>query len=596
MGGATMSRLRTLLKNPYVVVMPVVVLMAVIWQQFIITAPSRHTADITTMILQRIHPEKIYTALFPEPMQPGGRTMAAVDPIVVSKRDVNVLDLMQQPNATVADSPVAISSALNIEPGNSYLFKASYVSSAYFDLIQRTNYLDGSFIQDSVKRYAANEDGGVVSHLFTTDTQAESVQFFRNSSNRTAQVKVNGAYLEPNPKDVLSRPVLDRGDNIMPPLTPELIALNGQPSGWSTFKYGDNNETFTYVTDDHKPYLRTTLSNYRNGESKWQYAPVEVRGGQALAFEVAYRSDAVTSVVAEYELSSGERKFETIVDLYPVQTWTTYTGDFEVPVDALNVVATVVLKSNGTLETRQYALYDITKPGDIMWENPTISLTFDDGWVSAANSVAPTLNRYGYKGTFYLNPSSIDTPGFMTSAQVQQLVDQGHEVASHGYEHIDATTLQSDGVDYQLGYANDYFNSVHSQTRSNLATPFGANDARIRFYANKYYASLRGTEAGINTKQNIDRYNLRVLYVGSSTPIQRLNDAIRQTKDKRGWLIVVYHRIEPESKLETVLSKEKFDQHIEAVRLSGIEVKTVDARLQDINASDSITVSKQSKE
>jgi peptidoglycan/xylan/chitin deacetylase (PgdA/CDA1 family) len=248
----------------------------------------------------------------------------------------------------------------------------------------------------------------------------------------------------------------------------------------------------------------------------------------------------------------------------------------------MSVVVSAVLRGNGTTDTRQYALNQIPRVGAAEWKRPILSYTFDDGWASAYKNSIPLFEQAGSKATFYLNPSSIDTPGFMTTAQVAALDSSGHEVASHGYEHHDFTTLNPASTDYQLKYANDYFRQVFHMQSVNFAAPFGGSDDQLIFYARKYYDSLRTTQDGINTKQTFDPYNLRVLYVGNDLSLDRLKEAVAQTQAAHGWLILVYHRIDDSTQGESATPTEEFRSQFDAVRTSGITVITVKAALQEI--------------
>jgi peptidoglycan/xylan/chitin deacetylase (PgdA/CDA1 family) len=163
------------------------------------------------------------------------------------------------------------------------------------------------------------------------------------------------------------------------------------------------------------------------------------------------------------------------------------------------------------------------------------------------------------------------------------LVDDGHEVASHGYKHLNLTTLDRSEIDHQLGYAAQYFSQVHGQSSIDFAAPFGGNDPQVTFYARKYYKSLRGTDAGINTRQNFNPYNLRVLYMGHSVTQARLADEVADTKASNGWLVLVYHRIEPTANSETIVTPTQLLQQLDTIKRSGIIVEPVSTALQEID-------------
>ncbi|MGZ4179189.1 MAG: polysaccharide deacetylase family protein [Solirubrobacteraceae bacterium] len=62
------------------------------------------------------------------------------------------------------------------------------------------------------------------------------------------------------------------------------------------------------------------------------------------------------------------------------------------------------------------------------------ALTFDDGG-SSALAAAHALERRGWRGHFFVTTGRIDTPGFLTAAQLRELAERGHTVGSHSHSH-----------------------------------------------------------------------------------------------------------------------------------------------------------------
>lgn len=70
-----------------------------------------------------------------------------------------------------------------------------------------------------------------------------------------------------------------------------------------------------------------------------------------------------------------------------------------------------------------------------------IILTFDDGTKDHFMIVRPILNELGIPGVFYIVSGSVGWRSFMDWAQVQQLIDDGHEIGSHTHSHARLTEL-----------------------------------------------------------------------------------------------------------------------------------------------------------
>ncbi len=64
-----------------------------------------------------------------------------------------------------------------------------------------------------------------------------------------------------------------------------------------------------------------------------------------------------------------------------------------------------------------------------------VLLTFDDGGVSSASTIAPLLSSYGWRGHFFVSTDYIGHAGFMQEEQIRNLRRSGHVVGSHSCSH-----------------------------------------------------------------------------------------------------------------------------------------------------------------
>ena len=559
-------------------VAPVVLLLLFVWQQYSVIAASPALASAATNILPNAGLEELDARGFPIGWQVS-KTSSSNSSTREGYRSPTAIALTND-NAIVRGNTTLTSPLATVTPGERYFYKTLYKSNLPFVLILRTNYTDDSYKQVIVGRFDQAEDWEAGSNVFTADQNAQSVQFIYSVAGK-GELQIDRTYLEPNPQDIYEQPKLPTGPNILP--NQNLESSDGiVADDWSSFSYGDNRPSFTHELNDDQHYLHTQLDAYINGEAKWQYAPVAVSAHQQYKFNATYRSNVPVDVVAEYTTGSTGRKFETLQQLLPAKDWTQFDQEFEVPESADSVMVTLVLKSDGYVDMRSPSLNNQTLSGPLMWDRPRVSLAFDDGWLSSFANGAALLNKYGYEGTFYLNPSTIDTTSFVSSAQVQNLRDNGHQIASHGYKHLNYTTLDRSVTDHQLKYAAQYFNQVHGLTSIDFAAPYGGNDAQLAYYAHKYYTSLRGTDPGVNTRQNFNPYNIKVLYMGHSITRDHLSDEIAKVKASNGWLVLVYHRIEPSGNSEIVVTSTQLEQHLDAIKNSGVLVEPVAAALQEI--------------
>ncbi|MEZ5512868.1 MAG: polysaccharide deacetylase family protein [Steroidobacteraceae bacterium] len=62
-------------------------------------------------------------------------------------------------------------------------------------------------------------------------------------------------------------------------------------------------------------------------------------------------------------------------------------------------------------------------------------ITFDDGGISAATTIATMLEKRGWRGVFFFATDYVDTPSFCTRSQIRELHERGHVIGSHSCSH-----------------------------------------------------------------------------------------------------------------------------------------------------------------
>lgn len=79
-------------------------------------------------------------------------------------------------------------------------------------------------------------------------------------------------------------------------------------------------------------------------------------------------------------------------------------------------------------------------------QRPIVCFTWDDAYATWMTRVRPYLNAAGIKATFGIYSAGIDAGGaYVTSADVQTLIADGHQVASHNVNNYRLQTLASHG-------------------------------------------------------------------------------------------------------------------------------------------------------
>ena len=79
------------------------------------------------------------------------------------------------------------------------------------------------------------------------------------------------------------------------------------------------------------------------------------------------------------------------------------------------------------------------------------SLTFDDGASSDYTVAFPVLRELGLRATFFVVPTLVDNPGYVTWGQLLEMVAAGMEVGSHSLTHPFVHALDRAGLLHEFG-------------------------------------------------------------------------------------------------------------------------------------------------
>jgi len=79
------------------------------------------------------------------------------------------------------------------------------------------------------------------------------------------------------------------------------------------------------------------------------------------------------------------------------------------------------------------------------------SLTFDDGHASDYTDAFPILQELGLRATFFVVPTFVGTPGYVTWPQLREMVAAGMEIGSHSLTHPFVDRLDEAGLRREFG-------------------------------------------------------------------------------------------------------------------------------------------------
>lgn len=102
-----------------------------------------------------------------------------------------------------------------------------------------------------------------------------------------------------------------------------------------------------------------------------------------------------------------------------------------------------------------------------------VLITFDDTSEEHYTIAMPELEKYGFKGAFFIMTVSIGRPGYMSKEQLKALSDKGHTIASHTYDHFNVKKYEGEDWDKQMKKPKEKLESIIGKPVDYFAYPFG---------------------------------------------------------------------------------------------------------------------------
>jgi peptidoglycan/xylan/chitin deacetylase (PgdA/CDA1 family) len=103
-----------------------------------------------------------------------------------------------------------------------------------------------------------------------------------------------------------------------------------------------------------------------------------------------------------------------------------------------------------------------------------VMITFDDNTIGQYTIAAPAMERYGFRGAFFVMTVALNKPGYMSSQQIQDLHARGHTIGCHTWDHHDVRTYTAVDWITQLDKPTRLLESITGAPVQYFAYPFGA--------------------------------------------------------------------------------------------------------------------------
>lgn len=205
------------------------------------------------------------------------------------------------------------------------------------------------------------------------------------------------------------------------------------------------------------------------------------------------------------------------------------------------------------------------------WEKTgLVTFWFDDAWLSQYEVGFPILERFDMPGTIAVPTHLVSYDAYMNWNQIQRLQFNGWETTSHTRTHICTWGLVDSETMYQEVKMSQVDLWKKGLRADHFVAPCGVDESLMEM-VRETYSSSRTVAPGLNPLPVVDPYHLRAHTLRSTTTIDDFNSWIKQAKNERSWLILMFHQID-DSEAEFSVKPDVFYEMVQAVSKSELPV------------------------
>lgn len=195
---------------------------------------------------------------------------------------------------------------------------------------------------------------------------------------------------------------------------------------------------------------------------------------------------------------------------------------------------------------RRMTQWRASKPAQLVFDKPILSITFDDFPVSAAQEGARILECHGARGTYYASAGMSETNGRsgpnFSPADIQRLLAVGHEIGCHSYAHRDAARRDVFTTLEDLAKNRDALIRMGAPSPRTHAYPYGETTDQLKDGLPPRFACARGILPGLNVGR-ADLAQLHAFPMFGANWLEQANIALARAAKRNAWLIAFTHDV-----------------------------------------------------
>lgn len=181
---------------------------------------------------------------------------------------------------------------------------------------------------------------------------------------------------------------------------------------------------------------------------------------------------------------------------------------------------------------------------------PLVSFCFDDFPRTAYAIGGAVLKNFNARGTYYaamgLMNTSNDLGDQFTRGDLDCLLADGHELASHTFSHISCRTASSRAFEADVQKGRSAIREATGYDPDNFSYPYGHVTLAAKKRIGGQMRSCRSIYGGLNNRK-VDLNLLRANSVyGDADEFGPLESLLLKNEQRQGWLILYTHDVRPE--------------------------------------------------
>lgn len=116
---------------------------------------------------------------------------------------------------------------------------------------------------------------------------------------------------------------------------------------------------------------------------------------------------------------------------------------------------------------------------DARSDEKIVMLHFDDGTEGHFRNVLPILEAAGMKGVFFISTAKVGQPGYLSTSQISEMAEAGHDIECHGHSHRRMDTMTEKILGQELAESVRLITGWTGRSPRILAPPGGFLNPRI---------------------------------------------------------------------------------------------------------------------